>query len=73
MLIFNTWYCMSTVYSKAQHSMLFTMKSSRPGSGLLSKVATVCDRPWLKFESSHSPNLPSLLPTIRLSRPARRM
>ena len=64
---------MLTLYSKAQHSMLFTMKSSRPGKGLLSKVATDWDRPWLNAESSHSPNLPSLLPMIRLSSPARKM
>lgn len=45
-------------YMNAQHSNVFTTKSSRGASGSLSYVLQDCVLPWYKSPSNHKPNLP---------------
>jgi hypothetical protein len=45
-------------YMKAQHSIVFTTKSSSGASGSLPYVLQRWVRPWYKSPSNHKPNLP---------------
>lgn len=45
-------------YMNAQHSSVFTTKSSRGANGSFPYVLHDCVLPWYRSPSSHSPNLP---------------
>lgn len=45
-------------YMNAQHSKVFTTKSSRGASGSFPYVLQDCVLPWYRSPSNHNPNLP---------------